>query len=328
MNDLHALYVELEAKVERLQQRLEVSHLVLTNIDEGILFLNPMGFIQLCNPAMERLLNLTDLVDTLFWDHFDDDFFGFSMRHVLDSHKKQRVLIEMDGREVEIFASYANGLIILCRDRTEIRKLEASVSQNERLKVLGEMAATLAHEIRNPLGGIEGFASLLAEDLKEESQAAMVSSIIAGTRTLNALVSNVLDYTRKVDLHFKEHDLLKLCEELVPFAKECEVQGHSCLCLVDKERLKLALLNLVRNGIEAAGAVKIIVKKEGIIEIRDEGPGISPEVMKKLFTPFFTTKTKGTGLGLVEAKKVIEAHGGQLTVTSNKGTTFKVELCQ
>ena len=261
MHDLRQLYCKLEAKVQRLQERLEASHLVLTSIDEGILYLNPMGFIIFCNPAMERLLNLTDLQDTLFWDHFDDHYFGFSMRDVLDTHKRQRVLIELDNREVEISTSYANGLILLCRDRTEIRKLEASVNQNERLKILGEMAATLAHEIRNPLGGIEGFASLLAEDLKDESQASMVSSIIEGTRTLNALVTNVLDYTQKVHLHFKECDLLKLCKELVAYAPSCEVVGSSSIRLVDKERLKLALLNIVKNGIEAAGKVKVIVYK-------------------------------------------------------------------
>lgn len=328
MNDLHSLYVELEAKVQRLQQRLEASHLVLTNVDEGILHLNPMGFITLCNPAMETLLNLTDLVDTLFWNHFDDYFFGFSMRDALESHKKQRCFIDMGGHEIEVSASYADGLIILCRDRTEIRKLEAALNQNERLKVLGEMAATLAHEIRNPLGGIEGFASLLAEDLKDSSHSAMVSSIIEGTRTLNSLVSNVLDYTRKIDLHFKECDLLAVCEELLPYSEKCQVSGHSCRRFVDKERLKLALLNLVKNGVEAGGEVEVVVKKEGVIEIRDNGPGIPPEVMDKLFTPFFTTKTKGTGLGLVEAKKVIEAHGGQLNVHSNNGTTFSVNLCR
>jgi len=327
MNDLRGLYVELEAKVERLQERLEMSHMILTNIDEGILYLNPMGFISLCNPMMERLLNSNDLVSTLFWDHFDDEFFGFSMRDTLESHIRQRVLIELDGREVEISTSYARGLILLCRDRTEVRKLEKSVQQNERLKVLGEMAATLAHEIRNPLGGIEGFASLLAADLKEESQAAMVASIIEGARTLNGLVSNVLDYTRSVKLHFKECDLFQICEEVAQFASgPCIVEGASTYALVDKERLKLALLNLVNNGIDAAGSVKMIVKKEAIIEIEDRGPGIEPAVLEKLFTPFFTTKTKGTGLGLVEAKKVIEAHGGSISVASNRGTTFTVKL--
>ena len=327
MNDLRGLYVELEAKVERLQERLEMSHMILTHIDEGILYLNPMGFISLCNPAMERILNLSDLCGTLFWNHFDDEFFGFSMRDVLDSHKRQRVLIDIDEREVEISVSYANGLILLCRDRTEIRKLENSVQQNERLTVLGEMAATLAHEIRNPLGGIEGFASLLAEDLKGEPQASMVSSIIDGTRTLNALVENVLNYTRKVELHFKECDLLSICEEVAKFAGgPCEVVGSSTSALVDKERLKLALLNLVRNGIEAAGSVKIVVKKDRIIKIEDEGPGIKPSDLEKIFTPFFTTKSKGTGLGLVEAKKVIEAHGGSIQVSSKNGTTFTVTL--
>ncbi|MCH9611427.1 MAG: hypothetical protein K0U13_02355 [Chlamydiae bacterium] len=328
MSDLHALYTRLEAKVERLQERLEASHLVLTSIEEAILYLNPMGFIILCNPAMERLLNLSDLVDTLFWDHFDDSYFGFSMRDALDSHKRQCLFVELDGREVEISTSYAHGLILLCRDRTEIRKLEAAVGQSNRLKVLGEMAATLAHEIRNPLGGIEGFASLLAQDLKEESHASMVGSILEGTRTLNELVSNVLDYTRNVQLHFTECDLLTLCEELIPYAPELKVSGSSSICAVDRQKLKMALLNLVKNGIEAAGAVSITVLKGGIIEVHDNGPGIAPDLRDKIFTPFFTTKSRGTGLGLVEAKKVIDAHGGKLSVESNSGTTMRVELCR
>ena len=328
MNKLHTLYYALQAKVDQLEERLAASHLVLTNIEEAILYIAPMGCITLCNPAMERLLQLSHLVGTLFWNHFDDHFFGFSMRDALYSHTRQRVVIDMEGKEVEVSTCYANGLIVLCRDRTEMRTLEATLHQNERLKLLGEMAATLAHEIRNPLGGIEGFASLLAADLKESSHAAMVASIIEGTRTLNRLVSNVLDYTRQLELHFKECDLLELCRELIPFAGACKVEGISCQRAVDKEYLKLALLNLVKNGIEAAGSVTLRVKSEDIIEVYDEGPGIPPETMKRLFTPFFTTKTKGTGLGLVEAKKVIEAHGGSLRVISDTGTTFTVDLCR
>ncbi|MCP5469097.1 MAG: PAS domain-containing sensor histidine kinase [Chlamydiales bacterium] len=332
MSDLRALFLELESKVQHLSSRLEVSHLVLTSLPEGILYLTPKGEISLINPAMESLLKVKKerVVETPFWNHFEDSLFGFSMSGALESESQHRVLLSLDEREVEVTASFSDGLIVLIRDRTEMTQLEKSVQRNDRLKELGEMAATLAHEIRNPLGGIEGFASLLADDIQESSHQAMIAHIIEGTRTLNSLVSNILEYTREVRLHFRECDLVDLVKKSAALsAGTCTINAPPSLKIsADGERLQLALLNIIRNGLEAAGEVKIIVKKGAIVEIRDEGPGMCEDVKKKIFTPFFTTKTKGTGLGLVEAQKVITAHGGTIEVESEegKGTTFRVKL--
>lgn len=330
MTDLRELYFALEEKVARLSQRLELSHLVLTHIQEGIIYITKERVVSLINPAMERLLSLKkeEVLNRPFCEMFDDSLFGFSMEEALQSQNSQRVLLTLEGREVEVTASFAEGLIVLCKDRTEVARLEKNVRLNERLQLLGEMAATLAHEIRNPLGGIEGFASLLEKDLKEEKQKSMLHSIIEGTQMLNTLVSNVLDFTRTLQLHFKECDLVEIVKETASLINGTYTleSPKSVKALVDKTRLKSALLNLMRNGLEAANQIKIIVKKEKIIEIIDEGPGMGPDVLERLFTPFFTTKTKGTGLGLVEAQKVILAHGGTINIDSQVGVGTKVTL--
>ncbi len=224
-------------------------------------------------------------------------------------------------------------MLLLLNDRTELKQLETSVQQSDRLKELGEMAATLAHEIRNPLGGIEGFASLLKRELKKPDEQRMIDAILEGSHTLNALVTNVLEYARPLMLHFVPTDLAILLHETTELAK---ANGHVCKVTIakpritstDPKRMQLVLLNLIRNAYEAGSAhVEIVLTKNGTIQVKDQGEGIEPEQLKKIFTPIFTTKTTGTGLGLPEACKVMRAHGGHIIVDSKvgKGTCITLD---
>ncbi|MFN0064878.1 MAG: two-component system sensor histidine kinase NtrB [Chlamydiales bacterium] len=336
--DLKRLYQKLEEKVADLGARLEESHLILEHISEGILFVTKEGVVSLFNPALERLtaVDRKAILHRPFAHYFDDELFGFSMQNALSSSTHHRSLLTLqtpqEEREVEVSATpiQNRGVAVLVQDRTRLYQLEQMVRHNDRLKDLGEMAATLAHEIRNPLGGIEGFASLLAQEMKESSQSAMIAAIIQGSRALNSLVTNVLDYARPLDLHFQPTDLVAIVREAVSWSGKCkeEYQIDSWPISADKERLKLAFLNLLRNAFEVSDEVTVRITKEGIVEIEDRGPGIEKDHLEKIFTPFFTTKTKGTGLGLPEAQKVVQGHGGKIVVESikGKGTTFRVEL--
>lgn len=238
------------------------------------------------------------------------------------------------------------GLLILLRDVTKIKKLQQIANRNDRLKELGSLAAHVAHEIRNPLGGIKGFASLLFDELKDRPELQkMASYIVEGTDHLNQFVTEVLNYTRPSPLHIESVDLTKLIEELkhlmqvdanwndkIDF-KIFSDESPSCV-QIDPLLFKSSLLNLFVNAAQAmpsGGVLSVKIKNEApftTLQIKDTGNGISPENISKLFTPFFTTKKTGNGLGLAEVHKAIQAHQGTIEVNSilGEGTEFTIKI--
>lgn len=325
---LQKRFNELKAKFDASHQTLEQ---IVSHMSDGLIFVTQKGIVALYNPAAEAITDIPqeEVLGTPFWDHFPDDFFGFPLGNALkNSRTPGRILLSLsNGREIEAApaAIPEKGMLLLLNDRTELKQLEKSVQQSDRLKELGEMAAALAHEIRNPLGGIEGFAALLKRELQKPAQKRMAESILEGSRTLNALVSNVLEYTRPLALHFKPTDLEAFIYETAEFARSC---GYCCEVRIEKNstvsidpgRMRLVLLNLIRNGCEAGSSfVEIVLTEDGRILVKDKGEGIAQEQLEKIFTPFFTTKARGTGLGLSEAYKVMRAHGGTITVDSKVG---------
>ncbi len=339
---LEDAHEELQNKFEVLREKLDASHQTLEQIinhmSGGLLFITQNGIVTLYNPAAALITDIPqeEVTGVSYWENFSDTLFGFPLGIALkNGHTPGRVFLSLsNGREVEVEPALIpeKGVLILLNDRTELKQLESSLQQGDRLKDLGEMAATLAHEIRNPLGGIEGFASLLKRDLTKPDQKRMVNAILEGSRTLNTLVTNVLEYARPLVLHFAPTDLAEFIEET---ARLSCASGHPCQVRIEKNhttsidsgRMRLVLLNLIRNSFEAGSShVEIVLTQEGEIEVKDEGEGISPERIEKIFTPFFTTKTTGTGLGLAEAYKVVRAHGGTITVDSKvgKGTCVRV----
>ena len=337
---LEAAYLQLKSDFEQLKSTLALQEIV-SHISDGLIFVTREGVITLFNQEAASITETVreEVLDTLFWDHFSDDLFGFPVGNALKcGHVPGRLILSLsNGKEIEVAPTHIpeKGLLLLLNDRTELKQLEKSVQQSERLKALGEMAATLAHEIRNPLGGIEGFAALLQREVEDEGQKRMLNAILEGSRTLNTLVTNVLDYGRPLTLHFVPTEMTKWLEACVALA---HASGHKCALVIestctlsiDPQRMQLVLLNLIHNAYEAkAQRVEIILTKTKTVQVRDDGEGIEKEKLEKIFTPFFTTKTTGTGLGLSEAHKVIRAHGGTITVDSKvgKGTCITLELC-
>lgn len=333
----------LQEKFYRLREQFETSYQTLeaitTHISEGLIFIGHDKTIPLLNLTAEKILGISraKIFPLPYTDLFEDTFFGFSIEHALahPTTVHRLVLTLNNNREVEVSTSSIphKGILIVLRDRTEIKHLEQIISHNDRMKELGEMAATLAHEIRNPLGGIEGFAALLLRDLNDPNHLAMVESITRGSRALNRLVTQVLDFARPLDLHFAPVNLVTILQEAISLFS---ATSSSCVChfkievpsfifSADQERLLLVFLNFFRNSVEAGSpCIHIFLDANGLLSIRDEGEGIDKENLEKIFTPFFTTKSYGTGLGLAEAYKVIQAHGGTLTIQSEKGKGTEV----
>lgn len=343
---LESAYSELHNQFKQVREKLEASQQtweqIVAHMSDGLIFISQEGVITLFNHPASQMTRIPkeQCVGANYQEYFSDLFFGFSLQEALvNPPQHQRIMLtlfdEESAQEVEIALSSVpgKGILLLLTDRTKLEQLENSILQQDRLKELGQMAATLAHEIRNPLGGIEGFASLLKRDLELPNHKRMIEAILEGTRSLNNLVTNVLDYARPLLLHFSFVDLVSLIEKTVQLTladnRPCHfiTEVDTYVASVDSMRLTLVLLNLIRNAHEAnCTSVQITLKKEGTIHVEDDGIGISQVNLAKVFTPFFTTKTTGTGLGLSEAHKVMQAHGGGISIDSQEGKGTHVIL--
>lgn len=226
-----------------------------------------------------------------------------------------------------------------------IMAIEEQLRKSEKLSTLGEMAAVLAHEIRNPLGSIRGTAEILRDDYRPDSPKHEFLDIqIKETDRLNRVVEDFLRMARQRPQELQRCRLLDELATIVTITAPEARRREVALALVpapeevtvcaDGEKLRQALLNLVINALQACqagGRVAIEVARRPTcaeIRISDNGPGISPELQQRIFEPFFTTKPDGTGLGLAVAQKIIVSHNGSLTLESlpGLGTTFIVSL--
>ncbi len=222
------------------------------------------------------------------------------------------------------------------------RCLETQALRQSRLAAMGEMAATLAHEVRNPLGAMELFARMLGEEVSDRPSARrLVERVTVGIADLDHLVTNILDYTRlpepqraRVDLEAILDDaLLSVTPSLAPGLRIERSRQAACPWSVDRRLLLQALLNLVRNAVEAMGdegtlRVALEPAERWVrIVVADTGPGLPPGAAESVFAPFYTTKERGTGLGLAVSRAAVAAHGGTLAVRpSQEGATFVITL--
>lgn len=226
-------------------------------------------------------------------------------------------------------------------DITALEHMRAQLNRSERLATLGQMAAGIAHEIRNPLVGIGSTATLLLEDFVEgDSWHQDLVTILKETRRLDRIVNQIVDYARPRELFpvtFKLEDLIR--ESLQVLAepmkqKEIRIEFHPLADLdsiqADRDQLKQVVLNIIQNAVEAMpmeGCLRLSIDKEtnervpGLrLKVQDDGKGICPSAFPRIFEPFFTTgKPRGTGLGLAICRNIIESHGGEIHAESQSG---------
>jgi len=223
------------------------------------------------------------------------------------------------------------------RRRDEIGTLRDTIEEMRRaLHARDEERETLlagiAHEVRNPLAAIDLFAGLLAEEVAGRAEAAHVVRIRAELAALTKVVEEFLDYARARPPVREPVDLALLLAEVADLAEPLAAERHVSVTVegggearADREQLRRAAVNLVRNAVEAAppaGVVEVVARAadgDAMIEIADRGAGLTPDARERLFRPFFTTKERGTGLGLALAKKVADAHGGTLALEDRPG---------
>jgi signal transduction histidine kinase len=231
------------------------------------------------------------------------------------------------------------------RLREQLRQKNEQLERKNRLAALGEMAAGMAHEIRNPLGGIQLYASLLERDLGErEELLTWAQKITNGVRTLDSIVCDILAFTHDQICQKKPIRLRGLLHQVLDYVQpqyelsgvEIDVAGigEELVVEADENMLIRVFLNLIRNAIDTMdNQGRVVVRAEPYdqdpgyqvrIRVADSGGGIKPEVMEKMFNPFFTTKDTGTGLGLAIVHRLVECHGGVILASNNEigGATF------
>lgn len=228
--------------------------------------------------------------------------------------------------------------------KKELAEKNRALERHRRLAAMGEMAAKIAHEIRNPLGSIGIFASLIEEEVDGAGKAGRYAAHIAkGVKTLDTLLGNMLVFARVPEPRLAAVDVREVLDEALTAVRGCAADGVKVLrdyrgdglVMGDRALLSQVFVNLLINAFDAvgrSGTVRLIVRRSGAdraeIEVRDDGPGIPRDQLDRIFDPFHTTKEKGTGLGLAIVDTIVKAHRGSIDVKSRpgKGAAFIVRL--
>jgi len=235
------------------------------------------------------------------------------------------------------------GFVVIIRDLTEKKELEKKLFNAERLAAIGELAGMVGHDLRNPLAAIKNAVYFLKKkgaSIKEEQAKTMLETIESGVAHSDKIINDLLDYARNIHLELEVDSVRNVLIDALTVVRIPEnVQVLNAVpeeptIRVDKNKIERVFINLVKNAIDAmpnGGTITISCKQANDkfeITFADTGTGIPEEIIPKIFSPLFTTKAQGMGFGLAICKRMVEAHGGTITVETEKGkgTAFKVTL--
>jgi len=253
----------------------------------------------------------------------------------------------------------AIGAVMFFKDLTQVEQLEERERLRDRLASLGEMAAGIAHELKNPLAGIEVMAGLLRRQVTESADAqSLLADIISEAKLANAIVVEMLEFGRPIRLQVERTDLSDVLHQAVTLAEnkvkrggvsvQVDLEAELPMIHGDHHQLCQVFTNLLTNAFEALdGRGRIGIKAVAetieqdpgfadaqaptpavVVDVTDDGPGVPVELSDRIFDPFFTTKPQGSGLGLPIVRKIVDAHDGRIDLTSapGRGTRFRVTL--
>ena len=342
------------------------------NLRNGVLAVTRAGNIAVMNEVAYRILGLQPQTTDIGRP------FSEVLRHVPDvtrilagafelSHLPNRAELRLKttGKVIGYTLSqvlnmegHLTGATLFFKDLTRVEQLEERERLRDRLAALGEMAAAIAHEVKNPLAGIEVMAGILKRQLTESEDAqSILRDIIKEAKMANAIVVEVLDFVRPIRLQVERISLADVVRDAMSMAESHVPRGQVQLALDlpedlapiqgDPHQLRQLFTNLLTNAFEALGGVgSVRLAAEQLsndeeagstevqavpmiqVEVSDDGPGMPADVMERIFSPFFTTKPQGSGLGLAIVRKIVDAHDGRIDVSARPegGTRFRVTL--
>ena len=359
---LYALFLSHKAQVTKaaLENMELYTDNVMNSMPEGLISLDNERRIVTANRAAVNLFSLNGV-----------DLHGKTMQQVkgegecplIPLLKEQKEFIDQpidfplqSGRVVPLKVSASllrdregslSGMVLILRDQRGIKAMEEALERSRRHAALGRMAAGIAHEIRNPLGTLRGFAQYFSRNAERDTSAKDYADLMVGeVDRLNRILSSLLQYSRPRTPEIVEIDLRSLLEKTLTFvqddivSKQIELNLHipetDLKLYADPDLLQQVLLNLLQNSQVATDTGGIITlgggeEEDGIhLWVRDSGPGLSSEEQAKIFDPFYTTRKEGIGLGLALVQQIIEQHEGRIEVDSQpgQGTCFTIILPQ
>ncbi len=345
---------------------------VIDSVGDGVIVIGSDGIITLYNPAAEEITGFSrrQAMGSAFEKLFSLErtlleMVAKTMRTGITISDHENVVVRNSGKVIPVAATCYPlmlssgehiGAILTLKDITYIRELEAAVRQADRLSTLGTLAAGLAHEVKNPLGGIKGAAQLMERELAADSDLREYTGVmIRETDRVDRIIRELLDLASPrglkltpVNLHRVMGDIILLQKQAVgsrdiTFTKQFDPSIPDIMA--DEEMITRLLLNLIRNAIDAMGeSGRLTVTSRVLadyrmaqnerrsrmvaIEVCDDGPGIPVEDLENIWTPFFSNKSGGTGLGLTICHKIVAEHRGMIKVESDPGhgTKFTVLL--
>ncbi|MBC7076436.1 MAG: hybrid sensor histidine kinase/response regulator, partial [Syntrophomonadaceae bacterium] len=253
-------------------------------------------------------------------------------------YKKKNYIFEVSVYPAE------NGISIFARDITRYKLMEKEIARLDRLDLAGKIAASISHEIRNPLTTVKGFLQILRNQDKYEQEKEFFDLMIEELERSNLIISEFLRLAKNKSIELSEQNLNTIIQNLYPLMDaNARISDKQILLeledipdlLLDKKEICQLIVNLVRNGLEAMSpgqnlTIKTFLDKkaeEVVLAIRDEGCGIDPEILDKIGTPFLTTKEEGTGLGLPVCYSIAARHNADIKIeTGQNGTTFFIRF--
>ena len=326
---------------------------IIESMPDGLLTLDSGGLIEACNPKILEITAMDldtlkgkrpeNLFDNWPYDSLKNKRVNNSFFHTFHHENGNEVPVEISSSSLRDEQGKQLGAVFLFRDLREIRSMEEQLERSRRLMALGRMAAGIAHEIRNPLGTLRGFAQYFGSKAEDEASKEYSALMIGEVDRLNESISSLLQFSRPREPEFTIVDVAQLikktCKLLEHDFRESNITlltsgNPSGTIEADADLLLQVMLNLLKNAINAsqAGATLSLSCEENEENIRitvaDNGIGMTRQEQEQMFDPFFTTRKTGTGLGLAVSNQIVEQHSGSFDVQSQpgKGTSITMIL--
>jgi signal transduction histidine kinase len=355
------LKAQERATAARAEASERLSGEIISSLTAGLLVVGLDGDMRILNPAGRRVL---DIPEALPLDQYRRTPHEQPLLDVVDECLKTRqpivrraVVLPPNARpETHLGVTVSplfdhdaklHGAICLFTDLTAVKELEAQLRLKDSLATVGELTAGIAHEFRNGLATIQGYSKLLDLTVLPESYRPYVEGIRSEAESLNQVVTNFLQFARPAQLTLAAVDLRSICERAADDVRsdaralggDVIVRGEFGAIEGDEILLRQAFSNLLRNALEAASGGRVApqiaihseidaAQKVSRLAVNDNGPGVAPELRDRVFTPFFTSKRNGTGLGLALVQKIIVFHNGRVSVAGapEGGASFQITL--